>query len=58
MSVDELADYLGVSTSSIYNWRYKGQGPRAVRLAGGTGALRFRQEDVEEWLSENADQAA
>ena len=28
LSVDDLADYLGVSSSRIYDWRYRGEAPR------------------------------
>ena len=29
LNIDELADYLGVPVSTIYDWRTNGKGPRA-----------------------------
>lgn len=58
LSVDQLAQYLGVSKSTIYGYRYRNCGPRGFRLAGGNGPVRFRKSDVDSWLAENADTAA
>lgn len=47
MNSTELADYLGVPLQTIYAWRCRKQGPRAIRLGR---ALHWRTEDVEAWL--------
>jgi excisionase family DNA binding protein len=52
LTVQELADLLQVPTKTIYTWRYKGVGPPAVPMGR---YLRFRTEDVVEWLEERAD---
>jgi excisionase family DNA binding protein len=52
LSVSQLAEWLGVSKATIYNWRYLGQGPRAVLVGS---AVRYRVSDVEEWLEAQAD---
>ena len=48
--MDTLAAYLGLSVETLRNWRAGAvkQGPRAVKI--GT-AVRFRPEDVAEWLA-------
>ena len=51
MTVDELADLLGVPRLTIYAWRTKGTGPVGVRVGK---YLRFRESDVERWLEEMA----
>lgn len=51
-SVHELAEFLGVPVQTIYWWRYRGEGPPAVRIGR---HLRFRPADVERWLAERAD---
>ncbi|MBO3102227.1 helix-turn-helix transcriptional regulator [Cellulomonas fengjieae] len=49
---DELADYLGVSMHCIYAWSSRGGGPKVVRVGG---RLRYRPEEVEEWLDSVTD---
>jgi predicted DNA-binding transcriptional regulator AlpA len=50
LNIEELADYLGIGVGTIYGWR-KGdspvEGPPAIRVGK---SLRWRQQDVEEWL--------
>jgi excisionase family DNA binding protein len=53
--IKELADYLGVPVQTIYQWRTKGYGPRGVRMGK---YVRFRPEDVERWVNEQAERAA
>lgn len=52
LSVDELSNYLGVPAQTIYVWRTKGRGPRAIRVGK---FIRFRPEDVATWLEDQAD---
>jgi hypothetical protein len=47
----ELADYLQVPVRSLYQWRYQGRGPLAHRVGC---HLRYRWEDVEDWLTTRA----
>ncbi len=47
LTVQQLADLLQVPPKTIYAWRYKGVGPRAVPVGR---YLRFRVEDVTAWL--------
>ncbi len=49
----EVAAYLGVPVQTLYVWRTKGAGPRAVRVGK---HLRWRWSDVDEWLDQQADQ--
>jgi excisionase family DNA binding protein len=48
----EVADYLGVPLATISTWRAHGKGPRAHRVGR---HLRFRIEDVEAWLEQQAE---
>jgi excisionase family DNA binding protein len=43
----ELASYLGVPLATLYSWRYKGDGPRSIKVGR---HLRYRAADVERWL--------
>lgn len=47
LSIDELAEYLGKPKGTLYQWRYQGEGPPAIRVGRG---LRYRASDVEAWL--------
>ncbi|MGQ0679832.1 MAG: helix-turn-helix domain-containing protein [Actinomycetota bacterium] len=49
LSVEDLAAYLQVPIATIYQWRYKGEGPDAFRIGK---HLRFDPSDVDRWLGE------
>ena len=49
VSAEQVADYLGVPVKTLYQWRYKGFGPRGLRVGR---YLRYRPEDVEAWLDQ------
>jgi excisionase family DNA binding protein len=49
MSVQELADYLGVPRSTVYQWNYAGTGPRFLRVGKYS---RYQRADVDAWLAE------
>ena len=51
-SMDELVEYLGVSKSTVYDWRGRGLGPVAHRLGK---HLRFARADVDAWLAGRRD---
>jgi excisionase family DNA binding protein len=48
MSIDAVADYLGVSVPTIYDWRVSGKGPRAIRVGR---HLKFAVSDVQAWVA-------
>lgn len=50
-TVEETSDYLSVPPRTLYAWRYKGTGPRSIRVGR---HLRYRPEDVDAWLDEQA----
>ena len=52
LSAQELAAFLEVPLSTIYFWRYRGEGPRAMRVGR---CLRFSMADVCAWLERRAD---
>lgn len=51
LSVEEVADYLGVPVNTLYQWRHKGTGPIAFRVGR---FLRYDPSDVRQWLTDNA----
>ena len=48
LTVQELANYLGVPVATIYAWRYRREGPPGFRVGR---HVRFRRSDIEEWLN-------
>jgi len=52
MTQEELAEYLGMSTAWCERSRWDGTGPRYLKL-GGKRLVRYRAEDVKEWLDES-----
>ncbi len=46
-TVNEVADYLGVTVSCLHGWRYKRTGPPAAVIGG---KLRYRSQDVRGWV--------
>lgn len=52
LTVEDLAQQLGLSTSTIYRMRSLGESlPRATRV--GARAVRWRQADVDAWIEQN-----
>lgn len=51
LTARELSEMLSVPLSTIYSWRYQGSGPTGLKVGR---HLRFRPEDVETWLKEQA----
>lgn len=52
ISPAQLAEYLAVPVSTIYQWRYRGQGPPGFKLGN---HVRYRWADVRAWLDRHAD---
>jgi excisionase family DNA binding protein len=47
LSITELAEYLDVPVTTIYDWRTDGKGPCAIKVGG---RVRFAVSDVQAWL--------
>jgi predicted DNA-binding transcriptional regulator AlpA len=52
----EVAALLGVSVDTVRNWRWRGGGPRFVKL--GARAVRYRPEDVRAFINGGSKEAA
>jgi excisionase family DNA binding protein len=49
LTVEDLAEYLGVPVATLYAWRYHRQGPQGFRVGR---HIRYRWADIEEWISD------
>ena len=49
MDVHELAAYLGIPISTVYDWRVHGKGPTAYRFGK---HLKFAIPDVRDWIAQ------
>ena len=49
MDVHELAAYLGIPISTVYDWRVHGKGPTAYRFGK---HLKFAISDVQAWIAQ------
>lgn len=54
LSVDEVADYLGIPVNTLYQWRHKGTGPTAFRVGR---FLRYDPGAVRSWLADHSEPA-
>ena len=52
IDVGELATYLGIPVSTIYDWRTRGLGPPAYRFGK---HLKFAISDVRVWIGQQRD---
>ena len=52
LTLEALAEYLGVPKRTIYAWRYRGTGPVGIKLGG---HVRYRWAEVEKWLDDQTD---
>lgn len=50
LTEQDAADYLGMSPGTLREWRSLGKGPPYLKLP--TGTVRYRQEDLVEWVSQ------
>lgn len=50
LSVDEVAEFLGIPVATLYQWRHKGCGPEAYRVGR---HLRYEPAVVRAWLDEH-----
>lgn len=48
LTIKEVAELLQVPTATLYNWRYRGEGPVGFRVGR---YVRYRRQDVEAWLN-------
>jgi excisionase family DNA binding protein len=47
LTIDDVADLLGVPKGTVYQWRTKGYGPLGRRIGK---YVRYRPEDVDTWI--------
>jgi predicted DNA-binding transcriptional regulator AlpA len=53
LSMSELAERFGMPIQTLYDWKRRGYGPKAVRLGRGPrGFLRYRLSEVERFEAE------
>lgn len=52
ISPEQLAAELDIPIKTLYQWRYRGTGPRAHRIGK---HVRYRRRDIEAWLATQAD---
>ena len=50
LTIDQVAEHLGVSRQRLYQWRHQGKGPPAIQLEG--RLLRYRQTDLATWVDQ------
>ena len=48
MTKEEAAEYLSVSTKLLDAWRYKGYGPRHIKISN--AVIRYRPADIDMYL--------
>lgn len=51
LTVDEVAEYLGVPKATCYGWAQRGLGPKVARVGR---YLRYRSADVDAWVDGQA----
>ncbi len=51
-TVEDVANFLGVPVTTLYDWRTRKYGPPAKRVGK---YLRYRAEDVRKWFDSLAD---
>lgn len=55
LTIKELAEYLGVPVATLYQWRYRREGPRGFRVGR---HIRYRWSDVEDWIEHQLEEAS
>jgi excisionase family DNA binding protein len=52
LTLQEVAAWLKVPATTLYQWRYQGEGPRGMRVGR---YVRYRRSDVEAFIQERLD---
>lgn len=52
LTPSQVAEWLGVTTDTLAQLRYRGKGPRFVKLTA--RATRYMRNDVNRWIDEQA----
>lgn len=47
LTIQELAEHINVPRSTIYQWRYRHQGPDSLKFGR---TVRYRRDEVLAWL--------
>ena len=55
LSVEDLAEYLGVPATTLYQWRYRREGPLGFRVGR---HLRYQRIDVAKWIERQIENAS
>jgi len=55
MSTEEVAEVLGKPARTLRQWRYRGDGPRYIKVGLN---VRYRPRDVERWIEAQAQDPA
>ena len=50
-TTQDVADYLSTTPAALAQWRYRGTGPKFVKVGR---HVRYRWEDVTDWLDSRA----
>jgi excisionase family DNA binding protein len=51
MTVEALAEYLGVPVATVYAWNSRDTGPKRSRIGK---HVRYRRADVDAWIDQRA----
>lgn len=52
LTIDDLALWLGKPRGTLYQWRTRGLGPRAIKVGND---LRYQRSEIEAWLASQLD---
>lgn len=50
MYIREVSELLRIPLATLYDWRYKGTGPKSAKLGG---RVAYRRADVDAWVAAN-----
>lgn len=52
LTVEQVSDWLGVPKGTLYQWRSRRQGPRAIKVGNG---IRYQRSEIENYLELHTD---
>ena len=52
LTLNQVAEYLGVPLATLYQWRHRGEGPRGIKVGG---HVRVRESELELYLDAQTD---
>ena len=54
---EEVSKMLKISSRTLADWRVNKKGPKYINMNGGSGAVRYPEDGLDDWMAEEFDRS-